>query len=472
MIYVFKMVCCSAVLVALYHLFLEKEKMHQFNRFYLLFALVLSLLIPLVTFTTIEEVNSNSWAEQVVSQKQNTDYLSPAANITPVIATDKPFDYIGFIYYVGTAVCILRFGRNLWFMMTKVSASRVIPYERAKLILTNDQSVSHSFFNYIFINEAEYDSGRIRPEILRHELGHVRQKHSLDIILAEVLLCFLWFNPAFYLFKKAMVLNHEFIADDHVLQEFKDTERYQRLLLETVSRDSPLVLSSQFNYFITRKRLIMMTKKSRPITLMVKQITVLPLLAGCVLLFSTKVSARLSTKAETNVNEVRKLQAVTQETPEALQEAYNEILNTYKTTTVKGWKTFLNGVTKEDRQKLAVIYSRMKPDQQAKQGVVFVEPGKPFRKVLVTSAQLEKWKNANIYGVWVDGKRITNGELENYSGSNFSHQFVSKLSKNTINYGKHYYQVDLMTNAYYKNYYANAIANKEKLMLVNQNFGR
>ena len=95
---------------------------------------------------------------------------------------------------------------------------------------------------------------------------------------------------------------------------------------------------------------------------------------------------------------------------------------------------------------------------------------------------IRNWRRPNVYlaycqsrkrnGVWIDGKRVSNDALGNYSSKDFSHQFVSNLTKNAINYGKHYYQVDLMTNAYYDKYNAELKANKEKMMLVNQNFGR
>jgi bla regulator protein blaR1 len=92
---------------------------------------------------------------------------------------------------------------------------------------------------------------------------------------------------------------------------------------------------------------------------------------------------------------------------------------------------------------------------------------KPLPALHPTAAQFEKWKNSNVYGVWLNDKRIKNEELNKYTEVDFSYYNVSKLSKNAINYGKHYYQVTLMTNAHYDEYVINQKAKEnEPLMYI------
>ena len=477
--YIVKMVLCSAIVFSLYHLFLEKEKMHRFNRFYLLMGMVLSFVIPLATFKTTVPMPSHVWQQEVRVERQPLGSSAAVLEGSSIQPTTSHVDYLSLIYITGSCVFLIRMGINLLLIARAIKSANVIPYGEAKLLLNDTHSASYSFLSYIFIDRVAYETGKLSPEILRHELSHVRQKHSFDILFAELLMAFAWFNPVFYFFKKAIVLNHEFLADDEVLEEFSDTQRYQNLLLETISKGSAIGFSSQFNYSITRKRLIMMTRKSKAITMALKKVSVLPVLAGCVLIFSTNVSEGNAAMAAGTVEHALPVVAgratvsyARQETPELLQSEYDKIINGYKTESVNGWKTFLGSVSKADRQRLAAIYAQMKPDQQEKQGVVFVDAPKPFKKVPITPAQLKSWGRGTVYGVWIDGKRVSNDALGNYSSKDFSHQFVSKLTKNAINYGKHYYQVDLMTNAYYDKYNAELKANKEKMMLVNQNFGR
>ena len=70
-----------------------------------------------------------------------------------------------------------------------------------------------------------------------------------------------------------------------------------------------------------------------------------------------------------------------------------------------------------------------------------------------------------MYGIWIDEKRVNNDVLKNYVNTDFAQVFVSKLMKNAINYGKHYYQVDLMTNDHYRDY-KNEVTSREGSMLV------
>ena len=81
-------------------------------------------------------------------------------------------------------------------------------------------------------------------------------------------------------------------------------------------------------------------------------------------------------------------------------------------------------------------------------------------KTVPTQEQFESFKDPNIYGVWIDGNRVNNEELKIYMSTDFSSVFVSKLQSNAKNYGKHEYQVDLMTNTGYGDYYNRTISQK------------
>lgn len=107
----------------------------------------------------------------------------------------------------------------------------------------------------------------------------------------------------------------------------------------------------------------------------------------------------------------------------------------------------------------------MSEQQQAQQLVVFGLLPPPMEKSIPTEKQIESWKDAKIYGVWIDGKLISNAELNNYTNTDFAHLFVSGLEKNAINYGKHFYQVNLMMTDHYAAYYKKQIENKDKYIM-------
>ncbi|HRP55931.1 hypothetical protein [Agriterribacter sp.] len=108
----------------------------------------------------------------------------------------------------------------------------------------------------------------------------------------------------------------------------------------------------------------------------------------------------------------------------------------------------------------------MSKAQQAKAEIIFHKKPSPFAKDIPTAKMFTAWKNAAMYGVWIDGKKIKNEKLDQYKPSDFSHSFTSKLygaAKKNVSYN---YQVDLMTNAYYDNYYKKSVSHSQPLMLA------
>jgi hypothetical protein len=108
----------------------------------------------------------------------------------------------------------------------------------------------------------------------------------------------------------------------------------------------------------------------------------------------------------------------------------------------------------------------MSKEQQAKQEVLFTLSGGVLPRIVPTQEQIEAWKNEKVYGVWIDDKRVSNSKLASYKNTDFAQAHVSKLGKNTVNYGKHYYQVDLMTVAYYETYRKDVLESPAKYYLA------
>ena len=119
----------------------------------------------------------------------------------------------------------------------------------------------YSFFRFIFVNQSDFENGKIEKELLMHEEAHCLQYHSVDIIIIELLNVFLWFNPVIWLFRKSILLNHEYYADNKVLT-YKDPIDYQQLLLNILLRNNSNYLVSNFKYSLIKSRINMMTKSN------------------------------------------------------------------------------------------------------------------------------------------------------------------------------------------------------------------
>ena len=490
-LYLFKTILCSGFLLLAYRLLLQPEKMLRFNRFYLLFSLLFSFTVPLIYFS----VESNILLQpQVITSPSNAGILInvvPENNsIEPAFPVEKPaFNWwylVAAIYAAGAGVMLFRFGKNIFQLIENVRKSGVQDYSNAKLVLLNTPTIPHSFLHFIFLNKEDNQNGLIKPEVLCHELTHVQQKHSLDIVLIEILLVGCWFNPVLYFYRKAIRLNHEFLADEAVIKSFDDAPSYQHLLLQTATVSAQPFPASSFTYSITKKRFLMMTKNTSSTVAFAKGIVMFSMLAVATFVFSTRTVAQVKdtlklkqqdgagTKAKPLANEKEQDSAVlgasywakqsighTEEgvTGKQLQE-YNAIIENYKTEG-KWWQTFNDRVSETDRSHLENIFKQMNYAQQSEAFLIFIQPYTPFSKVVPTKAELEAFKNPKVYGLWVNDKHVSNVVLEKYNNTDFSHFFVSKLYGPAKTGRSYTHQLDMMTNEYYQAYYNKTMNDKK-----------
>ncbi|SDG95129.1 Signal transducer regulating beta-lactamase production, contains metallopeptidase domain [Flavobacterium omnivorum] len=276
------------VLLAVYYLFLEKEKIHVFNRFYLLFSLVFSMVIPFITIEVIQEIAQPTVNPGTIRILQGSAVIMEETNYLAI--------GLWSLYAVVTLVLAVRFFSNIIKISSKMKSNTPIDYKNAKLILVPEKTLPHTFLNTIFINETEYNNREIEAELYTHELTHVTQKHTLDILFIELLKTVFWFNPIFIFYKKAIQLNHEFLADEKVVTSYNNVPFYQSLLLSKANENQTFYLASNLNYLITKKRLIMMTKTTSKTEALLKKAMLIPVVTALLFLLCTKVVAQ-----ETNV---------------------------------------------------------------------------------------------------------------------------------------------------------------------------
>jgi len=289
LVYLFKSTFCLVLLLGFYHLVLEKEKMHRFNRFYLLGSILFSLMVPSFTITIAPTI-----IETPVFTEASTLNQFPT-NTIPQEAISETINYtqyiIGIYILVSLILCIL-LSRKVYSLLIKVKRNQQLNYFTATVVLLKERIVPYTFLHYIFINKYTYQTDTIDEQILTHELAHVEQKHSLDVLFIQVLQNLFWFNPIFSYYKKAIQLNHEFLADDAVINSHKNITEYQQVLLNTTAQNNNIYLASNLNYSLTKKRLLMMTKPSSNTKILLKKLLVAPLVAGFVFAFAQRVEAQ------------------------------------------------------------------------------------------------------------------------------------------------------------------------------------
>jgi bla regulator protein BlaR1 len=279
-LYILKSSACLFILFSFYKFFLEKESIHIFKRFYLLGSLVVSTIIPCITFISYvkaSEVLPNAFiienSNVIASETEvTTNYLSPI---------------LWSLYGIGAAIFSFKFFRNIASLIVKIRYNPKLKLNNITNVLLSQAVTPHTFFSYIFLNKQRFESNEIPPEVLLHEKIHAIQKHSIDVLLIELVQVVFWFNPLIYMLKHAMKLNHEFLADQAVINNGIATTYYQNLLLEFSSNPSPQ-LANSINYSSIKKRITVMKTETSKRSTLLRTLVLLPLLAILILGFSSR----------------------------------------------------------------------------------------------------------------------------------------------------------------------------------------
>jgi len=451
--YIIKSILCSGILLLIYHLFLEKEKMHRFNRFYLIGSLLFALVIPMLTIELESEpIRESSSAYNIPLQNFITD-MPIVHKETRVAKNIDLFEYLPVgIYALVACLLLFRFSNNLTSVLLRRKNKRIIPYQGAKLVLLPENTITYTFLDHIFIGEKDFDQKLIEKEILTHELAHVHQRHSLDVLFIELVQILFWYNPLIFFYKKAIQLNHEFLADDAVLSKYHNPKSYQLLLLDKALHTRQTSLTSSFNYSITKKRLAMMNKTTNFLISRVKQTGIVILVTCMTFLFSTReiVAQKEKVKNAANTFTVTRVEGVTTKQFDEYEATLKKMITTRIGRDGKKY-THYSMMDNAMVKKLDIIFRSMSEEQKTKATKVPFIPMLPIPEVTrPTQAQLDEWQNSKKFGVWLDERRISNAELKKYKPSDFDYYFISKLEKNAINYGKHYFQIGLSTPENFK----------------------
>ncbi|TVZ16636.1 M56 family metallopeptidase [Maribacter sp. MAR_2009_72] len=299
-IYLLKTAACMGIFLLFYKLFLEKESMHIFKRYFLLGSILISLAIPYVVFTEIVYIEPIN-----VSSLPTEDYSLEKYHIPSKAPIDYTYWSLLSIYCLGVLFFGIQFIKNLYQIKNTINNN---PKQRTnciiKVLLSLD-IVPHTFFNYIFLNKQKFEGNEIPSAVLLHEETHAKQKHSLDILIIEILQVIFWFNPLIYLYKKSIKLNHEFLADKAVLNNGLEKSDYQKILLAFSSNAAEPQLANAINYSSIKKRFTVMKKQTSKKVYVFKSLLILPILALLLLGFSEKETLEVQ-KEQNLISDINK----------------------------------------------------------------------------------------------------------------------------------------------------------------------
>ncbi|MBX2935068.1 MAG: M56 family metallopeptidase [Ferruginibacter sp.] len=272
-LYILKLSVCLAVLFLFYRLALHRLTFYNFNRWYLLGSSMLAFVIPLVDISPVLQ-------QQNLSANSVVQWVPVFSNV-PAATTFTTWNLIIILLLTGMAIMLVRLVLQFFSFKKMLKNATVIWGGKAKVYHVDENIIPFSFGQSIFVNSNLHTENEL-TEIIRHEFVHVRQVHSLDIIVGELLCLLNWYNPFAWMLKKAIRQNLEFIADEKVLQHGIERKEYQYLLLKVMGNNT-YSIANQFNFYSLKKRIAMMNKLKSTNLHLVKFLFVLPIL-GIILL--------------------------------------------------------------------------------------------------------------------------------------------------------------------------------------------
>lgn len=286
----FKINLVLLLFAAAYYLVLRKLTFYRINRVFLMFGILFSSVYPFIDLSRIFDRHS---AVPAFVPEFNQDLTRFGQDAAPLY-----WQVLSVLFYTGVLVMALRL--TIQFISLYRIHKRSDPdfADSYKLRIMKDELSPFSFWQTIYVNPLLHKKTDLE-HILEHEKLHVKEWHTLDIIVAEICLVFYWFNPGVWLIKKAVKENVEFITDAKILGKGIDRKAYQYSLLNVSQLDPAVAIANGFNISDLRKRIKMMNaKRSSPLKLSM-YLLLLPALILITLVFTIRKQAVSDLKALT-----------------------------------------------------------------------------------------------------------------------------------------------------------------------------
>jgi len=285
-----------------YWLFLKNETFFLVNRLYLLCSVVFALLVPLIKIPL-----SDSFSNLMSVNILDTIIVSPDNIEQGFFNRLNVFNILTIIYFAGAAIFLIRFLLKLFQIILLINKHEIIHKNGLKIIYLDKNYSPFSFLNFVFLNQD------IKREdinsIIIHEKIHVKQYHSLDLIIIEILGIVQWFNPFIWFYRNSLKNLHEYFADEEILLKGFNKTNYKQILIKQTVAFQLNDITNNFNHSLLKRRFIMMSQvKSNKLALL-KMFFVLPIAVIMVMAFSLTFTKTIMaqevekkpTNSETNV---------------------------------------------------------------------------------------------------------------------------------------------------------------------------
>ena len=286
-LYIIKVSAVQSVFFIFYFVILKKRTGVIHQRIFLITSMMFSFIIPFIRVTY--PGNSINIPSGLLKFNETfNDYFTQNVNT----AYDHPsglswLKFLYLIYFTGMVVCIYRFLASIISLFHIIRQGKVYRHDHFKLVFSDEDISPFSFFHFIMLNRNFYSDAELK-NIIVHENVHIKQLHSADIILIEIIQVLTWFNPLLSHVKRSVKAIHEYIADRCVIESGTDPLEYQMLLIRQNFNHKTTNLTSHLNVSLIKKRIMMLSDYPKTMNRNRRYFLVIPLFAIMLMAFCYK----------------------------------------------------------------------------------------------------------------------------------------------------------------------------------------
>ncbi|MEH6705249.1 M56 family metallopeptidase [Galbibacter orientalis] len=313
MTYIIQTIAFQLLFLIIYDFFLKKETFFNWNRAYLLLTPLLSVILPFVeleSFKTTVPQNYMFLLPEIVLTAKDNSVNVVEASLIPTLSI------LEWIFIIGSVISLLWFLYKLLQIQHLKKEGKTRYFEGYNRIEVAKEDAAFSFFKDIFIGKSLLQ--KEHKHIIEHELVHIKEKHSLDLIFFEILRIVFWFNPLIYIYQARITELHEFIADAKTVKNNKK-EHYQLLLEEVFKTDRISFINHFFNQSLIKKRIVMLQKSKSKKVWQLKYLVLIPMVLSMLFYTSCEKEESIITEKQMSIEEqVRELEAALESSDEEL----------------------------------------------------------------------------------------------------------------------------------------------------------
>ncbi|MEO1051712.1 MAG: M23/M56 family metallopeptidase [Bacteroidota bacterium] len=296
--YLIEVSICLTAFYLLYYFMLARTRQPQWNRFYLIGTLLLSLVIPTLeldshalapypklneTVKLLEEVELGIFDTSAdLTADPNTEAHLSSKGLDFSVAT-----LITGLYLIGLVIAGIVLIKRMVKLGILIRRSSFQPVASFKIVKTNSRLAPFSFLKYIFLPVRSDLNASQQHIIFQHEAIHGSQRHSIDILLLELGIVMLWFNPVIYLMRRALREEHEYYVD-HRIAEQEDLTDYAKLILQLANNNDTHFITNNFSKTQIKKRITMLHNPKFSRWARLRFLMALPMVVGLMALFAFK----------------------------------------------------------------------------------------------------------------------------------------------------------------------------------------